>query len=251
MNAKSVIKFLAFIVVFGVVGWFFGLNVGRVLASGQEMPNFDTVVDFIAYNNMAIQGALLIVLGAPGHYYYQKGKKLSKNMDDDEAFEQGENALSKSVMCWSVLMVTSATLFGIFTTEILQLAKNSDIIHLVTALFAMIVVVGYAIVYEVKTVELAKKRNPTRKGNPLELRFQKDWMSSMDEAEKYVAYFAAYKSFRATRTALLIAWMTAVLSGMIFATGPFPVVLVGVLWIVHTVTYQKACSEAPQVSGKL
>lgn len=72
--------------------------------------------------------------------------------------------------------------------------------------------------------------NPEKQGNPLDLNFKKIWMNSNDEAEKFILYKAAYKTFQIMQMAFLIVMVLLMFAALTTPIGAFPFMIIGILW---------------------
>ncbi len=93
------------------------------------------------------------------------------------------------------------------------------------------------------TVDLEKKLNPEKQGSVFDMKFDKKWEASSDEAQKQIMYKAAYTAFRAANMACLTAWTIAVVIQMFVKTGVFPVVCICAIWLVLNVTYSRTAMK--------
>jgi hypothetical protein len=97
-----------------------------------------------------------------------------------------------------------------------------------------------------KIVDLIRRMNPEKQGSVYQVDFHKKWYASCDEAEQKKIGQSAYKSFSIMNLAFPIAWLAALLVGFIISGDVFPVILVSVLWLVGSISYQREAIRLEQ-----
>ena len=103
-----------------------------------------------------------------------------------------------------------------------------------------------------KVINFEKVLNPEKKGDALNLNFQKEWFESCDEYEKMAAYKACYKSYKALQMGFMIAFVSVTILGTVFKIGILTHITVGCLWLLHSLTYLVECikeSKGKSVGG--
>lgn len=86
-------------------------------------------------------------------------------------------------------------------------------------------------------VRQVQRADPMKKGEVGSLRFNREWLESCDEAERLGIYKASWKSFQVLNAFCPLMEAAALLGKMMFDTGNFPIILVTILWAVHTGVY--------------
>lgn len=92
-------------------------------------------------------------------------------------------------------------------------------------------------VYSIAYVKQAQRRDPSKKGDPVQFRFHKDWIESCDEAEREMTYQASYRSMQVLGWAIPICFLLAVWGHIMFGTGLLAIFLTGVLWGTVSLSY--------------
>lgn len=92
-------------------------------------------------------------------------------------------------------------------------------------------------VYSIAYVKQAQRRDPSKKGDPVQFRFHRDWMESCDEAEREMTYQASYRSMRVLGWAIPICFLLAIWGHIMFGTGLMAIFLMGVLWCTVSLSY--------------
>lgn len=229
-----VIKYLLILAVSGM----FGAALGAVMSSISD--NSGAIWDkFMAFMSVIIppaQWIVFLVLAAISIvlYFIALGyvKKLEKNREDDDASQKANGLISLGLTICSVTLILCYWLFGFSVT----LPIGPGMLLLGTGAIALMLV--YYSTYMAYGVKLVKRINPEKHGDPLDLKFQKNWIDSCDEAEKMVIYQAAYQSYQLVGMVLLGAWVVTVMCSLFFGLGGYAVTVISVIWLTHTIGYQ-------------
>ncbi len=84
---------------------------------------------------------------------------------------------------------------------------------LLAGIAGFLAVMAEAVIIQQKCVDAAKKTNPEKTASVYDVKFQKKWMDSCDEAEKILIGKCAVKAYRAVNTVCTVL-------AVIFAVGP-------------------------------
>lgn len=240
---KSLIKFILFTVICAILG---GL-VSDLLyhldthTFGQNVSNF-----LITYSPHLLTVSVVVLL-ALTIYFYQKAKRLyaQNDIDDDASFDAIDHNLTTSMTISSLVFVLDFLFFGIFAAGISHM-DNSNSAVLPCFIITLLVFVGsaFATLYlQTRTIQMTKLLYPNKKGDPLDVKFSKDWLDSCDEAEQYVIFRSAYTAFQTTQKCIIFLWVIAVFGALLFETGILPVFIVSVLWGVLIMSYTITSSK--------
>ena len=247
-NDKAVvIKFVIILVVATVIGLFTGYFLFATNASENAGDILAKIAVFLKYNTSYIALAFNIVMCIIGFSMFAKAKALYKKWDgeDEELIDEVEGKLFYPSSLSSVMMVVNFLFFGITICS----KPTGDEYNPKAAVAALlgIAVLLLATVWEVllqgKVVSLLKEINPEKRGNVLDMRFDKKWHDSCDEAQKIASYRAAYDTYIVTKYLFVTAWVVVVLTEGILQTGIFPVVLISVMWLIHTIAFARSAHK--------
>lgn len=224
------VKFFVIMVIAGI----FGGILGASLSMGEEVITgfFKSLESFILTNNLIIQS---VILGVAAFIiiilYFIVKKRLSDFKEDDEAFfDSVDRQLNFLLPFISVDMIFSFCFFGI---SIISFAEAFNI----WALLIFLANMAFTLFMITKSIKLTKILYPEKKGNPLDFNFDKVWIESCDEAEKYVIYKAAYKCYQYMNYAYSSAMVVSLLISIIINIGIYPYLLITFLWITQTLVY--------------
>lgn len=191
----------------GIVGGFFGLLFAKTAmhSNPKIIDQLFTDIWSFTIRYMLIIGFLItIIFTLLIAFYYKKLKKQYKQLDttSDETFPMDSRiAQTENVILWILHLVSTFSFFflSISFIKLFSFAKSDhDTSTIVPFLFAMIVFVYNIILIflvQFQVIELCKKANPERKGNIFSGNFQKEWISSGDEAQQFELYKASYITF--------------------------------------------------------
>ncbi len=115
------------------------------------------------------------------------------------------------------------------------------------AVAAFVVVMVETMIIQQRCVDAVKRMNPEKIASVYDVKFQRKWMDSCDEAEKIIVGKCAYKAYAAANTACAVLAIIFAVCAFIFNTGFLPSFAVCVIWFVlqfiyymETIRYSKA-----------
>ena len=173
----------------------------------------------------------LIIAG----FFIQMAKSKIRNVQDlsDEDFESANKFLSIALSISSVMIPWGFVCFGLAVVHNVYAVKASFLWDFLL----LIVLVVWIYVIQYQAVELTKKIFPEKRGNILETKFQKEWYSSCDEAEKQIIGEACYRSYKTMNTVYPILFAVLICICTIFELSPFYFVMAGLLWGIQLLSY--------------
>lgn len=237
-NRKALPKFLLLVVISciggGVLGFcvaLFGLDrmAGKLAAVG------------VVFCRQAAPWLLVVCAAAELAVclrLYLRAKGLLKGWDgeDEDVYNQVDRVLSLLLEASSISMIVGFFLVAAFFAEgILKKMDTPDLFVLALGCFVLIML--ETVLFQQRSVDLAKRIYPEKEGSVYDLKFQKKWMDSSDEAEKILVGKCAYKAYTAVNLTCMLLWMVFTLTAMFLDTGFLPVLAVCVIWGVSTIVY--------------
>lgn len=239
-----VVKFILIIVASGIVGGCASFLVGYLtdgagitLGGIMEPLAVAVPVAFVVCNILAAVVALTQCHSA---------KKQVKAWDgEDESIDRVERLLNYPIVLANGMMVLNFLLFSV-SVEVSEHTAFGDrygVILFPVCLATFILGYVWIIVATSKAVRLEQQINPEKRGNVLDTKFQKQWMDSCDEAEKFKIYQASYSGYRAGSMACLVMWVVATFAQLWAGTGVFPVVCVCIIWMALIMGNMFACMK--------
>lgn len=234
MNKKLILKMTILLILGGLVGagLTLGLEAGKEIIKNQLLP---TITEYLMTYSFYITIAVTLALFIPTIINFTKGKKLLLKAEglEDEALDQLEKEAqkysNKALAYNNILLVLNFMMYGMsFDVDATYfLAK--------TVLF-MAVAIGCSIT-EILAIKLMQKYDNRLKGDPISLKFQKDFLESCDEAEKLIIYEFGFKAFQFVKNAALVMVIVSILLKITGFIGTFPVFLVSFFFLTIIASY--------------
>lgn len=201
---------------------------------------FKGLLQFIYDNCWIILWVFAAVQLISALFGYFKVEALMKLENANPEYDEEDDLLSYRIEAWTtytnfighLLFILSVILFTISTPG----SKFSEpYLYKATPPFLIgsVILCIYCIAY----VKQAQRRDPSKKGDPAQLRFNRDWLESCDEAEKEIAYQASYKTLTVLGWCTPIFLLLAMWGHLMFQTGVLSIVIVGVIWGISSLTY--------------
>lgn len=190
-------------------------------------------------DGLILAGPWLLALGlvpcAVAHGLYRSALKVAARADeDDDAFETANRRLSLSMAFSAVVMPWMMLTICLALPSVNVIANNVFVVAVVPLL---LVEIAWSCGLQAVVVRAMQRLAPEKRGNVFDLRFQKDWYDSCDEAERqrigecgYHTYLTMTKIYPFTLAAALL----AVLYG---GASVLWAVVLGGLWLTQTLSY--------------
>lgn len=185
---------------------------------------------------------------------YKEVKKLLSVWDgeDEEVPDAVDEKLSIIIWLTSAALIISyfliaASYSGGFAT--FENQKNTLSFFIGIAAFFGILI--ESVVIQQKCVDAAKKTNPEKTASVYDMKFQKKWIDSCDEAEKILIGKCAFKAYSTTNTVCAILAIVLAVCALIFEIGFLPSLVVCIIWIVNQSVYCKEAIKYSKAGNKI
>lgn len=236
-NRKALPKFIKTLIIAGIVGGILG---GLSSVAGFWWQSADTeyvmeqMLHIIALWGMPV--CAIIILGI-GFWQYSRAKKDFALWDneDEAVIAKIEERVNWALICDSMMLILSFFFFSAGTINVLKEDMVLDNLGLIIVEF--LAVIFLAIILQQKCVDLLKQINPEKKGSVYDMKFQKIWFASCDEAEKRQIGQASYKAYSTTTKFCPFLWGIVFIGNMIFDYGLMPSTVVLIIWGVLQMSY--------------
>lgn len=243
---KLLLLLLAGAVVGGIVGAASAMVSFQPVGSGME-----GIIGFIRSQLLPVMIFLTVALIFGGEYTLSTMERLGKDLEEaEEDYEEREEAYEKigsnGMIYHTILSVLSLLLLSTgYSMDYMEQLQKIELIFLLITFGVFLLQSIYQGIWQVRYVKLVQKLNPDRFGSedPTSRKFQEQWLSSCDEAERTQIYQAAYKSYILVSKILPMLTVAAMLCHMFWNTGIMAVFVLCVVWLITTVTYCRNCRK--------
>ena len=184
----------------------------------------------------------MILLGT-GWYLYAAAKRRFAAWDgeDEDAMDAAERQLGWALLLTGLMIVLD---FFFFAASIVYGRFLPDLV-----LFLASVVV--LIVLQQKVVDLERRLNPEKRGSVYDMKFQKTWMDSCDEAERAQIGQACYRAYMVGTKVCIFLWVVLLILNFVFDFGLLPIAAVLVIWGVMQTAYALECIRLSKRTGEV
>ena len=253
-NRKALPKFMLIMVISLLVGGSAGFCSAKYGLNSLSDGMKSTGAFFGTYIAPWLMLAIVVILPVVCVPIYRSAKKLlySWDSENEEISDTIDRKLSIVIWVASAAFILSYFLiaasyangFETFETE-----KNIVPFFLGIASFFAIMI--ESVIIQQKCIDSAKKTNPEKTVSVYDLKFQKKWLDSCDEAEKIMIGKCALKAYAATNTACMVLSIVLAVCALVFGIGFLPSFVVCLIWIVNQSVYCKEALRYSKAGNKL
>ena len=232
-NRRAFPKFLAVVAgaaLLGGIGGFLMAMAAEPETLEAIRTGLDRVMQAVCPWGIPVSGVALL---GPAWLCYRSAHRLHAGWDPDA--EEGAEEIEQR-MNVSLLLTNLGMIFAFF---FLAASFQYTFAPLNAVLF--LIALACIVLLQQKVVDLTRRMNPEKKGSVYDIKFQKTWFASCDEAERAQIGQASFHAFRAATLACMIIWMVLTLMNFMAGTGLLPVLVVLVILGVLQVSYSMAC----------
>lgn len=179
---------------------------------------------------------------------YQKTKRLLLAWDgeDESVCDIAEKKLNTVLLINGIALISaffliSATYSGGFA----MIEKHLNMY--VLAIVAFLVILAEGIITQQKVVDIIKIMYPEKTASVYDLKFQKEWVDSCDEAEKIMIGRCAFEAFKVTNSVCGALSIILAISALMFDIGFLPSFVVCLIWTANQCAYCRAAAKCSKV----
>ena len=247
-NRKAMPRFLLLVLVGAIVGGIVGFysakyDVDRLAGSMKSAGAF-----FGNYVSSWILLAIAVITPIVVIPVYQKTKRLLLAWDgeDESVCDIAEKKLNTVLLINGIALISaffliSATYSGGFA----MIEKHLNMY--VLAIVAFLVILAEGIITQQKVVDIIKIMYPEKTASVYDLKFQKKWVDSCDEAEKIMIGRCAFEAFKVTNSVCGALSVILAISALMFDIGFLPSFVVCLIWLVNQCAYCRAAAKCSKV----
>lgn len=190
-------------------------------------------------DGLILAGPWLLAAGlvpcAVAHGLYRSALKAAARADeDDDAFETANRRLSLSMAFSAVVMPWMMLTICLALPSVDVLANNAFVVAVVPLL---LVEIAWSYGLQAVVVRAMQRLAPEKRGNVFDLRFQKDWYASCDEAERQRIGECGYHTYLTMTKIYPFTLLAALLAIMYGGASVLWAVVLGGLWLTQTLSY--------------
>lgn len=241
-NRKALPKYILMILGSALLGGVLGFCSGWAGASSLPEVITAAVVRLLAaIVPWGIPVSSLVLLGSAFGLYH-KARKLASGWDgeDEDTVDRVDQLLN-----WALLWTSLAMILDFFFLGAGGMGSDGSMTPLIVV-GCFLVSCAVIVLLQQKVVDLTRTLNPEKQGSVYDLKFQKKWFESCDEAEKAQIGQASYKAYKVGSMACIVLWLALVILGHVFDFGLMPMFVTLFIWGVLTVSYTLECIRLSQ-----
>lgn len=245
VNRKALPKFILVLVVAAVAGGFFGY-----FSTGMDIEAMAAALKSAGYFFSAkiapwLLLGLAVILPAVCLPLYIEAKKLLKNWDgeDESVSDLAEKYISMVIWASGAALIVSFFLISaVYSSGLVKGEDIGSVLRFFLAVAGFVAIMAETLLFQQKSVDATKITNPEKENTSYyDMKFQKKWLDSCDEAEKILIGKCAYKAFGATNIACTVLSVVLTLAALTFEISFIPSLSVCIIWLVNQTVY---CKEA-------
>lgn len=197
---------------------------------------------------------LAVILPIISILFFMKAKKLLSDWDGENEVQSEAVDAKLSVIIWianAVLIVSYFLIAASYSGGVSAFDNKENIVLFFMGIVAFFGILIEAVVIQQKCVDMVKKTNPEKTASVYDIKFQKKWMDSCDEAEKYLIGKCAFKAFGATNAVCMVLAVVLAIGALVFEIGFLPSLAVCLIWIVNQSAYYKEAMKYSKVGNRI
>ena len=117
----------------------------------------------------------------------------------------------------------------------------------VLAIVTFLVILAEGVIIQQKVVDITKIMYPEKTASVYDLKFQKKWVDSCDEAEKIMIGRCAFEAFKVTNSVCGALSIILAISALMCDIGFLPSFVVCLIWLVNQCVYCRAAAKCSKV----
>lgn len=253
-NRKAMPKFIIIIVISAILGGVVGYFAAEFGFSAMSKSISDAGKAFGAHFAPWIMVALAIMIPCWTITAYKSAKELMQSWDgeDEEVYSTIDSRLSMVIWLSSAAIILAFFLItATYSVGFALIEEGREAYLLIVSIAAFLVIFVEAVIIQQKCVDAIKSICPEKKASIYDVKFQKKWMDSCDEAEKITIGKCAYKAYAASNTTCTILAVILAVCALIFETSFLPALVVCIIWSVSQFVYCKEAMKYSKVGNKI
>lgn len=240
-NKKAGKRFAVIMIIacaFGaVIGFLAGRLDGGAMSAEEVLAGFgEALTSGIGFLAPFLLTALTVVV-VPYVLIGLKNAKREWNAKkdvDEDCFERIDEKLDRLLGVLSVFLILSYYFFAVGFYYALHEAFS---VWFAVSILIFIADMAFTQLYQGRIVDFYKVMNPEKQGSVYDVKFQKKWLESCDEAEREIIYQCGFYAYNVTNYTCIALWLFFTLLAMFAKISLWPVTIISFIWLVLTGSY--------------
>lgn len=237
LRGKYILLLLVCMVGGGIVGGLAVAGAGFMTGLPEKVETVLMKASPYAVLILAVAAALLVFL------FYGQARKLYTAWDgeEEETLNRMEAKLSIALMVNGIETILFLLFSSIWIASVTDMVNNDSMQKALVKIGSYLV--GFVIMMFSQTfgiqniINFEKEINPEKKGSVYDVKFQKKWMESCDEAQKMMIYQAGYASYQTVNKLCSLLMLCNMAGIMLWDWGIVPAFMVAIIWGASTLSY--------------
>lgn len=192
--------------------------------------------------------ALAVAVPAAGVPLYRRARALLAGWDGEEEALSDRIEWKLSLALWlggGALILALFLLTAAYSGGFVMLESPGGAGRFLLSIGAFLAVLAETVLLQQKCVDAAKRMNPEKTASVYDMKFQRKWVESCDEAEKLLMGRCAFRAFRVTNGVCTALALVLAVAALALGTGILPSLVVCLIWLVNLCVY---CGESLRLS---
>ena len=206
---NKTVKFVLYILGSALVGGVLGFGVVWLGMNGLDTKSLAALEGGMALAAPALQALAILACSLAAARYMKHARRLAAALEAGDE-DQAEPALEAADTAINVLELQQ-----MLVMFLMPFAMAPGGYSLLVSGLLVVVSVPMVILGQGRIVNFIRRINPEKRGDIRDLKFNKEWYESCDEAERQKIGRASYRAVLATQTVLLVLLVVVVLVRMV------------------------------------
>lgn len=239
-TVKFVLMMLASMVVGGVLGFgviWFGMN-------GVAADTLAALENGLALAIPVVQALAILVCSLTAARYMKKARRFAAALDTGDE-DQAEPALQAADTAINLLEMQQMLVMFLLPLSVTKMGLS-----LLASSLLVVVSMPLVILNQGRIVNFIRRINPEKRGDVRDLKFNKEWYNSCDEAERQKIGRASYRTVLATQMALVTLLVVVVVVRLLVPGDNLAAWCLLAAILTLKVSFWAGCSRAEKKGGE-
>ncbi len=239
-TVKFVLMMLASMVVGGVLGFgviWFGMN-------GVAADTLAALENGLALAIPVVQALAILVCSLTAARYMKKARRFAAALDAGDE-DQAEPALQAADTAINLLEMQQMLVMFLLPLSVTKMGLS-----LLASSLLVVISMPLVILNQGRIVNFIRRINPEKRGDVRDLKFNKEWYNSCDEAERQKIGRASYRTVLATQMALVTLLVVVVVVRLLVPGDNLAAWCLLAAILTLKVSFWAGCSRAEKKGGE-